>query len=92
MAFCDTCDIHEKLMICCGKYPVTGEYTRLELSDGIVMACPHLTTGGQCSIYGTRPQGCKKFFCENYITKRSLLRPDENGIAERFRAIYGRNS
>ena len=60
----------------------------LELSDGIVMACPHLSTDGRCAIYKTRPQGCKKFFCENYITNRTLARLNENGIAEKFRAIY----
>jgi Fe-S-cluster containining protein len=92
MTFCDTCDIHEKLMLCCGKHPVTGDHARLELSDGIVVACPHLTTGGRCSIYGKRPHGCKKFFCENYMTDRSLLRPGENGIIEKFHAIYYRNN
>jgi hypothetical protein len=67
MSFCDTCDIHEKLTLCCGRHPETGEQRPLILADGsTVMACPALSPEGRCTIYSHRPYGCVKHFCEQY--------------------------
>lgn len=69
MSFCETCPIEEKLMQCCGRLPMTGERAWLALESGaVVNACPHLGAGGRCTIYDARPQGCREFFCDAFMT------------------------
>jgi hypothetical protein len=71
MSLCETCLIDEKLMQCCGKLPMTGEKTALVVPPGrTVTACPHLSPGGRCLIYDSRPQGCMIFFCEAFESDR----------------------
>jgi Fe-S-cluster containining protein len=56
-------------MQCCGKLPMTGERSQLTLPTGaVVTACPHLGPSGLCSSYADRPQGCREFFCDAFMT------------------------
>ena len=69
MSFCDECSIEEKLMQCCGKFPMSRERATLAMTGGVtVTACPHLSPGGRCTIYENRPQGCREFFCDAFQT------------------------
>jgi len=73
VSLCDTCPIEEKLWECCGRHPMTGERSRLVLSDGtVVQACPHLDAQGLCSDYASRPQGCMNHFCEKIRRSENL--------------------
>jgi len=73
VSFCESCDIEEKLLQCCGRYPMTGERTKLSCGGQIVYACRNLSAGGLCTIYENRPQGCREFFCDAYTTGRKTL-------------------
>jgi Fe-S-cluster containining protein len=73
VSFCETCHIEEKLMQCCGRYPMTGERTPLAYGGKVVYACRHLSAGGLCAIYENRPQGCRDFFCDAYLTGRKKI-------------------
>ncbi len=65
MSQCDSCHIIEKLYQCCGRHPLTGRQARLKLEDGtFVTACPYLNTLSRCSIYESRPLGCRQFICD----------------------------
>ena len=55
-------------MQCCGRYPMTGERTPLSYGGNVVYVCRHLSAGGLCTIYENRPQGCREFFCDAYLT------------------------
>jgi uncharacterized protein len=38
--------------------------------------CPLLSTSGRCTIYGSRPLGCRTFFCEGHepdVPRKALL-------------------
>ncbi|MBP7583353.1 MAG: hypothetical protein KBA61_04935 [Spirochaetes bacterium] len=64
MSFCDDCPFEEKLLLCCPRFPETGEQAELVV-DGVRMsACPHLDELGRCLIYDTRPKGCRDFECD----------------------------
>ena len=67
MSMCETCPVEEKLLQCCGRYPLTGGRTakagEIAFADS---PCPHLSDGGLCEIYQNRPQACREFFCEAY--------------------------
>ncbi len=79
MSFCEECAIEEKLMQCCGRLPMSGERAPFDLPNGITTAaCPHLSRGGLCTIYENRPQGCREFFCDAFMTSRKggFLRND----------------
>jgi len=55
----------EKLYQCCGRHPLTGSKVQLQLADGtFVTACPHLDLHARCSIYESRPLGCRQFICD----------------------------
>ncbi len=74
MPHCESCPIEEKLTQCCGRFPMTGERALLRLEDGReLLACPHLTPGGLCGIYATRPQGCRDFLCDASATAGNSL-------------------
>jgi hypothetical protein len=61
---CGTCAMEDKLLQCCGRYPMTGERSALELGNGrTVYACPRLSALGLCGIYENRPLACRQFFC-----------------------------
>ena len=62
-SMCETCPLEEKLLQCCGRYPLTGGQTAKAVADS---PCPHLSRGGLCEIYQERPQGCREFFCDAY--------------------------
>jgi len=67
MSACDSCPIEEKIHVCCARYPRTGEQRAMKLESGATMqACPHLAFSGACSIYSTRPEQCRRFFCERF--------------------------
>jgi hypothetical protein len=84
MSLCDECAIEEKLMQCCGRFPMTGE--RKLLGNGAA-ACPRLSDGGLCTIYSDRPPGCREFICEAFRTaeKAAFLPPEGISLPGRFR-------
>jgi Fe-S-cluster containining protein len=47
---------------------MTGERTSFEYGGNLLYACRHLSPGGLCAIYENRPQGCREFFCDAYLT------------------------
>jgi len=48
---------------------MAGTRVPLLLPSGAeVHACPHLSPGGLCTIYESRPQGCREFFCDAFMT------------------------
>lgn len=64
---CETCPLEEKLLQCCGRYPLTGEQTAVAGAPGMTdSSCPNLSRDGLCEIYQNRPQGCREFFCDAY--------------------------
>src|SRR6056297_557478 len=73
MSQCDACHIMEKLYQCCGRHPLTGSKVKLKLVDGtLVTACPHLDIHSRCSIYESRPLGCRQFICDWHNTAENL--------------------
>lgn len=66
MSFCDDCPFEEKLLLCCPRYPETGEQVLLIINGERMSACPHLDETGRCKIYDTRPRGCRDFECDRY--------------------------
>ncbi|MFO7931446.1 MAG: hypothetical protein R6U97_08565 [Desulfosalsimonas sp.] len=64
---CENCDIEEKVHVCCGRNPETGKRTLLRVRPGrAVYACGFLDASGMCSIYTSRPEQCRTFFCERF--------------------------
>jgi len=73
MSACERCSLEDKLLQCCGSYPMTGEKRAIMASGcGPINACPHLCPQGMCGIYEHRPQACREFFCDSY-TRLSLI-------------------
>jgi Fe-S-cluster containining protein len=67
MSVCETCPMEEKLLQCCGKFPMTGNQADTVGATGAAAtACPHLTPAGLCRIYQSRPAACREFFCDPY--------------------------
>ena len=64
MSICETCPMQEKLLQCCGRYPMTGPQT--DTAGAAAAACPHLSSAGLCQIYQNRPAACREFFCDSY--------------------------
>ncbi|MFW5770382.1 MAG: hypothetical protein ACOCX9_03000 [Spirochaetota bacterium] len=87
MSQCDTCHTMEKLYQCCGRHPLTGSKVQLQLADGtLVTACPHLDIHSRCSIYESRPLGCRQFVCDWYDTAEDLeYRSQHQGCCLIFR-------
>jgi len=69
---CGTCDV------CC--VTLTIDDPRLKKVQGY--RCPHLKPSQGCSIYETRPQTCRNFYCGWRQLKwvRESLRPDRSGV------------
>lgn len=68
VSVCETCTMEEKIYICCARFPQTGEQKTMVLEGGAVKnVCPYLTREGICSIYSTRPNNCRKFFCDRFL-------------------------
>ena len=68
--------------VCC--VALTIRDPALQKPQGI--ACHHLSKGGGCSIYETRPQTCRTFHCGWRHLKwvRETLRPDLSGVLVRL--------
>lgn len=70
---CEDCAIDDKLYECCGRHPESGAVVDLTLADNrIVKACPHLSAGGTCLIYDSRPYGCRMYFCDRYSLQTKI--------------------
>jgi len=70
---CLKCEIHAKLICCCGCHPETKEQNKLKLQTGErVNACPNLNSEGLCKIYKSKniPTLCKEFNECSYPTKQ----------------------
>ena len=61
MANCLNCDIHAKIICCCGEHPETREKVKLKIGEEIFDACPYLNKEGLCSIHNSRPEICRDF-------------------------------
>ncbi len=67
MDICNQCDIEEKILVCCGRYPQNGGQGVLQIKEGRqVLCCPHLGLSGRCGIYDQRPSDCRNYFCHRY--------------------------
>ena len=80
MNICENCEPEEKLLLCCPRFPSTGEQIPYALPDGSrVMACVYLDGHGRCAIYGKRPMGCRMFECDRMSSaKRDMRLKDES--------------
>ena len=63
-------------------------------------ACPLLNEEGRCSVYASRPLGCRTFFCERASSParerstrgRVLPQRELNALVQRIRGIAGRHT
>ncbi len=80
MNLCETCPFEEKLLLCCPRFPLTGEQVDLVFPGGEVLrACPWLEGSGMCGHYADRPRGCREFFCDRFRNgERGLLNREED--------------
>jgi Fe-S-cluster containining protein len=65
-----------------GRLPVLDEERR----------CPLLTSDGRCSIYASRPLGCRTFFCERAQGPGKLPRLELNAAARTIADLAARFS
>jgi len=90
MSICETCEWDEKLLLCCPRYPVTGEQVELVLDDEkSVMACLHLDENGRCAIYASRPRGCRLFECDRMRSSTRDMRLSVESMPACFRMLRG---
>jgi Fe-S-cluster containining protein len=67
MSACERCSLEDKILQCCGTFPVTGgKKTIMTSRRRPVGACPYLSPLGMCGIYESRPQACREFFCDSF--------------------------
>jgi Fe-S-cluster containining protein len=53
--------------------------------------CPLLDQAGRCSVYSSRPFGCRTFFCERAVHAAPPSRPAQKALADRLRALAARH-
>ncbi len=72
---CEECPIEDKIYECCGRFPDSGASVYLKLDDSRrILACPYLNSKGLCTIYESRPLGCRSHFCSQYSSYRQIAR------------------
>jgi len=49
--------------------------------------CPLLGSDGRCTIYASRPFGCRTFFCDRAIAGDPVTQRDINAFVARIRAV-----
>jgi Fe-S-cluster containining protein len=54
--------------------------------------CPLLTAAGKCSVYASRPLGCRSFFCERAQGPRKFPRSEVQALARSVADLAGRFS
>ena len=54
--------------------------------------CPLLAKGGRCSVYASRPFGCRTFFCARATGESPLSRKAERELARRLAALAARHA
>jgi Fe-S-cluster containining protein len=85
-----SCDCPARGSTCChfdatGRepYPTAVELAELERAIRgssprrplpVAGACPLLSTDGRCSVYSSRPFGCRTFFCDQKLPRQELQR------------------
>lgn len=52
--------------------------------------CPLLGADGRCTIYASRPFGCRTFFCDRAIPADPVTQRDINAFVARIRAVAAR--
>ncbi len=81
MSICEGCEIDEKLLLCCPRFPLTGEQVDYKLPDGgKSRACLYLDADGRCSIYEKRPMGCRMFECDRMSSAKRDMRLNEESL------------
>jgi hypothetical protein len=75
--------------VCCVS--LTIDDAELKKAEGI--RCSHLHRENACSIYPTRPNSCRRFFCGWLLLKwiREPLRPDRSHVLIRMHGIIAAN-
>jgi hypothetical protein len=63
------------------EHAIAGRGTRSLPVATDERACPLLDAGGRCSIYASRPLGCRTFFCDRVQGPGRLPRAQVNAIA-----------
>jgi Fe-S-cluster containining protein len=64
--------------------PMTGDAERERM-------CPLLDASGRCSVYASRPFGCRTFFCERATHASAPSRGGQKALADRLRALAARH-
>ncbi len=54
--------------------------------------CPLLTDAGRCSVYESRPLGCRTFYCDRKQTDHPLSQEELNAFVRRLKEIAERHS
>lgn len=53
--------------------------------------CPLLNASGRCSVYASRPFGCRTFFCDRATHAAPPSRAAQKALADRLRALAARH-
>ena len=89
MSVCETCPMEEKIYVCCARYPNTGEQVTMVLADGTEKkVCPYLGCNGACSIYGSRPDGCMKFYCDRFLLEQGKAGYNPHTAFSVFKSLF----
>jgi Fe-S-cluster containining protein len=67
-----------------------GRRRGLPVVDDGERRCPLLGDDGRCSIYASRPFGCRTFFCDRATPGDAVTQRDVNAFVARIRAIAAR--
>ncbi len=66
--------------------PLAGSSTEVERT------CPLLAESGRCSVYASRPFGCRTFFCSRATRLGPVPRDEERALVLRLRALAERHT
>jgi Fe-S-cluster containining protein len=74
--------------------PLSKKRRALPLADrtGEERTCPLLTREGRCSVYASRPLGCRTYFCERATLPGPRRRKEERELARRLADLGARHS
>ncbi len=67
-----------------------GRRRGLPMSDDGEKRCPLLGDDGRCTIYASRPLGCRTYFCDRALPAGPVTQRDVNAFVARVRTIAAR--
>jgi uncharacterized protein len=67
-----------------------GGKRRLKMADE--RACPLLDASGRCSVYASRPLGCRTYWCERSVGTSDVDQRDLNAYVRRIKDLAARHA